>query len=40
MLCYCCEETGGWPAFLVGGLGKLRPQHLDRREAQFVEEQA
>src|SRR5487761_1915580 len=40
MLGDCREEAGGGPAFLVGGLGKLRPQRLDRRQAQFVEEQA
>ena len=33
------EEAGRRPAFLVGLLGKLRPQHLDGGQPQFVEQQ-
>lgn len=33
------EEAGRRPAFLVGLLGKLRPQHLDGGQPQLVEQQ-
>lgn len=33
------EEAGRRPAFLVGPLGKLRPQHLDGWQPQLVEQQ-
>ncbi|MGY3363409.1 hypothetical protein ACVWZL_000534 [Bradyrhizobium sp. GM2.4] len=32
------EEAGRRPAFLVGLLGKLRPQHLDGWQPQLVEQ--
>jgi hypothetical protein len=34
-----CEEARGWPAFLVGLGGDLRPDRLDARQAQLVEQQ-
>ncbi len=33
------EEAAGRPAFLVGLFGKLRPQHLDGRQLELVEQQ-
>ena len=34
------EEARGWPALLVGLFGELRPEGLDRRQAQLVEHDA
>ena len=34
------EEAGGGPALLVGALGEARPDVLDRRQAQLVEQNA
>ncbi|WP_233475890.1 ATP-binding protein, partial [Bradyrhizobium brasilense] len=39
VLCNGGEEARRRPAFLIGLLGKLRPQHLDGGQPQLVEQQ-
>ena len=35
----CREEAGGWPGFLVGTCGEVRPETADGGQSQFVQQQ-